>query len=1193
MSRDGLVLAIAITITGLLRLTGSTAPATLPKVSLTAAKVREGQASLRSSYPELLAAKVGEFYGTFGKGASSSGGHWNVPGGSGKHIRFVIAIVPDPVHTHLGLFFDRSIEALQQAAQRQSYIFDRAILPWVRTSSSEAAQPKQSSDDGQRERESYPGLLIFRKGRELNEPASGATKGARIPPPKAALFVLVVGETPTGGLNREQFRNTLQIMREMRGRDRAEDDPLLLLGPSFSGSLQSLDEELSNGVPPERSIYAYSGSVTSASSINWFERRNRSSRHFASFQENDDYTLAEFVAFAKSRGYTKSEIAVLSEDETVYGAVAPQGGTIPQANDDVVHLHFPREISFFRAAYQKEVAAQQQPTAKAPRKSTLPLDLEETGSDDDKVALYGGLQTPLSQEAVMLGIVSELQKHRIKFTVLLATDPVDQLFLARYLRTAYPQGRVVVTVPDLLLSREEDAVLHGVLGINSYPLLPGYDDVVGQVSRSEKLPREDRVFVSSLSVGTFNAMLGLLEITASPGSDHSTQNFLPPASYAEYGRPKVRDASEKSADDTTAPLLWLTILGREGYLPIVGLDRQGLRRRDGPWPVASFPNDGQMSTLKEVAGSPAYPLEQPMHVPTSWKVSYCLCLLLMSIHAWFSMSGTILSSSESMAQFAVTVDRRRSFILAIGGWLLATVFTLMLCTRNPLLDWAGGTALTLVLWLPLPIFVAMLTWDFAARRRAANVAILFVVSVLLSIVSQILLVCVPNAWLQDHSVYWSTRVLYVGSGVSPVLPVGLLIYAGYWWMWFALRGAALVDLRRPRLPEVRDLPAECVRISECEAEKLRFIAHPLSLPGVVLIPVLAMGLVSLTVLDLRHPLQTLEGWSYDWGYALLLGSLIGVFVGCLIKIVYTWLECRQVLAGLDRLPVREAFARMNGLSWKSMWSPGGSTLRETYKVLSQAIECMRRLNGVLEGDVGLAPDALSQATQSVKAALESRDATLNLYKASFEKRADDQQTSETGTSRMFTRISNLDALGTSVEHLQKHLAKTAAVLMQTVLKAAWSAERSPVVSQDTQATSALLPPVRLLAEEFVALIYVNFVVSVLLRIRNMVICAGGLYVFIVCSISVYPFEPHPALQTLSVVMLLFGAATVGSVYAGMHRDAILSRLTATNAGELGLDFWLKFASAGAIPLFSLLAVQFPEINQVLFSWLEPALQAVK
>jgi hypothetical protein len=71
------------------------------------------------------------------------------------------------------------------------------------------------------------------------------------------------------------------------------------------------------------------------------------------------------------------------------------------------------------------------------------------------------------------------------------------------------------------------------------------------------------------------------------------------------------------------------------------------------------------------------------------------------------------------------------------------------------------------------------------------------------------------------------------------------------------------------------------------------------------------------------------------------------------------------------------------------------------------------------------------------------------------------------------------------------------------------------------------------------------------------------------------------------------AAVVGYVYAEMHRETILSLLTSTEPGKLGTDFWIKFASAAAIPVFSLLAAQFPSINQFLFAWLEPALQAMK
>jgi hypothetical protein len=111
--------------------------------------------------------------------------------------------------------------------------------------------------------------------------------------------------------------------------------------------------------------------------------------------------------------------------------------------------------------------------------------------------------------------------------------------------------------------------------------------------------------------------------------------------------------------------------------------------------------------------------------------------------------------------------------------------------------------------------------------------------------------------------------------------------------------------------------------------------------------------------------------------------------------------------------------------------------------------------------------------------------------------------------------------------------------------------------------------------------------------RTMVISAIGMYVFIVISMNVYPFEPHPALQTLAIVLLVLLGVVVAYVYAEMHREAILGRLTSKGNAQLGWEFWLKLASAGAIPVFSLLAVQFPEINQFLFSWLKPALDAVK
>ena len=45
-------------------------------------------------------------------------------------LRFVIATLPDPRHTHLSVSFDESTATIQEAAQDEGYDFDSSWLPW-------------------------------------------------------------------------------------------------------------------------------------------------------------------------------------------------------------------------------------------------------------------------------------------------------------------------------------------------------------------------------------------------------------------------------------------------------------------------------------------------------------------------------------------------------------------------------------------------------------------------------------------------------------------------------------------------------------------------------------------------------------------------------------------------------------------------------------------------------------------------------------------------------------------------------------------------------------------------------------------------------------------------------------------------------------------------------------------------------
>src|SRR6202012_5182480 len=76
-----------------------------------------------------------------------------------EKFHFVFASVPDPVHTHLGMFFDRAVDAMQVAATQAGYLPYSHYLPW------KAPQPstQESAAEVSTSETSDPGVLVLRK----------------------------------------------------------------------------------------------------------------------------------------------------------------------------------------------------------------------------------------------------------------------------------------------------------------------------------------------------------------------------------------------------------------------------------------------------------------------------------------------------------------------------------------------------------------------------------------------------------------------------------------------------------------------------------------------------------------------------------------------------------------------------------------------------------------------------------------------------------------------------------------------------------------------------------------------------------------------------------------------------------------------------------------------------------------------
>ncbi len=507
-----------------------------------------------------------------------------------SRLNFVIAILPDPLHTHLSLQFDRKIEAIQQAAQDAGYDYDSSWLPWQTEEQTFTHLPDQDSiDDRKDAREEQPGLILFRKRSDKPEhPFESAQE-----PFQPGLAIFVIGEEATRGVHRRQFENTTAWISALQPHV-GICLPIAILGPTFSGSLPSLAELMAkNDVQrflnytsvfhmPDREVRVYSGSISGKEAAEAFGGTTVSDPrligwniHFHSFVESDDRILNDYCDYLSREGLHADRVAFISEDETAYGIGGIQKPPTEEAKkeqqtvkhpvqnaraDDkvpcagAVRLFYPRDISALRAAYQAQsiFSSPNSPESDTQRKS-LSTDLADPGGEaHDTVRSYGGNQIPLAQEAQLLGIVSVLRDHRSEYLIIRSSNSLDQLFLANFFRRAYPEGRIGIRGADTLFLRERGGTgISGVMMLSTYPLIPwDWRDWLDQSDHPTH-----RVFGEETVEGTYVAARFLLQEDLKGdkkipkpldddwpvcSTEHPERCFVPPNHYPDFSIPDYK-----------------------------------------------------------------------------------------------------------------------------------------------------------------------------------------------------------------------------------------------------------------------------------------------------------------------------------------------------------------------------------------------------------------------------------------------------------------------------------------------------------------------------------------------------------------------------------------------------------------------------------------------------------------------------
>ncbi|HXJ42776.1 MAG TPA: hypothetical protein VNH18_26075 [Bryobacteraceae bacterium] len=393
--------------------------------------------------------------------------------GAGYSLNYLIATIPDPVHTRLGHFADRSVESIQRAARRAGWDSDAVWLPW-QEKAGEDGKGKLGESPGS---DAEPGLLLFRARAQPGH-TTFETK---------LLLVFLVGETPTAGIDRVAFRKA-----ESYGDSLAPGKVRYIAGPTFSGSLPSLARFTDESKAWFRIV---SGTVTNADYVETFQggKNNKQTRvQFQTMAFTSAVTRDRVCEVAARLGISHSEVAVLVEGETSFGRILPSRGTNPCPGRTIT---FPREISSLRNVYSASAVA----SGKGPV-NPVPLTLRDTEGGEDSTPVFDRAHTPQSQYAVLNSIVTSLRGNT-RLVAIAATNVLDAVFLANVIHEGSPDTRIALEDADLLFVRaaSEDK-LSGLLAFSQYPLVTWT-----QTQQMPVIP-----FPDSSAQGIYNAVAELL-----------------------------------------------------------------------------------------------------------------------------------------------------------------------------------------------------------------------------------------------------------------------------------------------------------------------------------------------------------------------------------------------------------------------------------------------------------------------------------------------------------------------------------------------------------------------------------------------------------------------------------------------------------------------------------------------------------
>lgn len=507
---------------------------------------------------------------------------------------------------------------------------------------------------------------------------------------------------------------------------------------------------------------------------------------------------------------------------------------------------------------------------------------------------------------------------------------------------------------------------------------------------------------------------------------------------------------------------------------------------------------------------------------------------------------------------------------------------------------------------------------------------------------------IPSIWIHICSVEWvrsrhnfagpffSYRCLYPGSGVSPLVPMLSILLGWYVWALSQTLRLRFSKKNRPYLPGYvegqyswllyvsdEQIAACSGPIASCLNSNItsllithevlkRFFPKLRWWPALFLFGVYT-SLFLLLIFGLKFGSVDRFLWqpgNWPTWYDLLISAiafpLIMIGLSGWLRTLLIWSSLKRgVLDALEQLPLRYAFTRLKGVGWIDMMRQGG--LVEQWRDMARSTESLRQMIHDPELRTGFDPNHADELTV-LEGTFGDLDSLVRRIGSIVEANP--------------TAPDSEDAqLGLEVMHqIELCYARACESLLRGVLIPYWELKRiGPVEGEELvelpikvhQASADLSEngkhvPLQLhtgsvaeeptyirVAEEFLAIRYLSLIRAVLVNMRRLLVFVSTVFVLTIVAWNSYPFQPRQWIDEAFTALLLLIGGGILLVFGQMHRNPILSRITDTNANELGVDFYLRILTFGAAPVLTWLAYQFPEVGGSLFRILQPGLNLFK